>query len=117
MRKENESVRRLRALVAAAIVIASAAPAAAQTAPLTARGQALLQSKCAYCHAIGPSGDSPHRGAPPFRMLMQRYPPQALEEALGEGLSTGHPDMPEFVFEPAEIAAIVAYLNVLRSWR
>jgi mono/diheme cytochrome c family protein len=107
----------MRTLALAAVLIASATPAAAQTAPLTARGQALLQSKCGYCHAIGQSGDSPHRGAPPFRMLMQRYPPQALEEALGEGLSTGHPDMPEFVFEPAEIAAILAYLNVLRSWR
>jgi mono/diheme cytochrome c family protein len=104
-------------LLAAAALTAFAAPAAAQTAPLVARGEALLQAQCGYCHAIGQTGDSPHRGAPPFRTLMQRYPPQALEEALGEGLSTGHPDMPEFVFEPAEIAAIIAYLNVLRSWR
>jgi cytochrome c len=46
---------------------------------------------------------------------MQRYKPEQLEEALGEGLSSGHPAMPEFVFEPYEISAIVAYLGTLRQ--
>jgi hypothetical protein len=46
--------------------------------------------------------------------VVTRYPPQDLAEALAEGISTGHPDMPEFVFQPAEIEAIVAYLNHLK---
>jgi mono/diheme cytochrome c family protein len=103
--------------LAVVALIAGATASAAQDASLRGRGERLLQAKCGYCHAIGLTGGSPHRGAPPFRILMMRYAPEALEEALGEGLSTGHPDMPEFVFEPAEIAAIVAYLAALRRSR
>jgi hypothetical protein len=33
---------------------------------------------------------------------------------LAEGLSTGHPDMPEFVFEPHDISAILAYLQSIQ---
>jgi mono/diheme cytochrome c family protein len=95
----------------------SAAAVAAQDAALQGRGERLLQAQCGYCHAVGLSGESAHKAALPFRELMKRYPPESLEEALGEGLSTGHPDMPEFVFEPPEIAAIVAYLDRLRSRR
>jgi len=36
-----------------------------------------------------------------------------LEEALGEGISTGHPDMPEFVATPTQIDAIVSYIKSL----
>jgi hypothetical protein len=42
-------------------------------------------------------------------VVVTRYPPQDLAEALAEG----HPDMPEFVFQPTEIEALVAYLNKL----
>jgi hypothetical protein len=35
----------------------------------------------------------------------------------GEGLSTGHEAMPEFVFQPDEIAAIVGYLDTLHNSR
>jgi cytochrome c len=34
---------------------------------------------------------------------------------LAEGLSVGHPDMPEFVFEPDEIAGILAYLKSIQE--
>jgi hypothetical protein len=44
-------------------------------------GRAILQ-KCASCHAIGRTGESPHKLAPPFRTLGQRYPIESLEEAL-----------------------------------
>ncbi len=43
------------------------------------------------CHAIGRSGDSPNKDAPAFRTLGQRYPVDSLEEALGEGILSGHP--------------------------
>jgi len=87
-------------------------PAAAQNdAELKQQGQALLAMHCARCHAIASTGDSPHRQAPPFRTLGQKYPVEWLGEALGEGLSTGHPDMPEFVFKPQEINAILTYCN------
>jgi mono/diheme cytochrome c family protein len=78
------------------------------------QGQALLAAHCARCHAIASTGESPHRQAPPFRTLGQKYPVDWLAEALGEGLSTGHPDMPEFVFEPQEINAILTYLQSIQ---
>jgi len=46
-------------------------------------------------------------------MLHLRYPIEDLEEALAEGISTGHPDMPEFVADPQQIGAIVAYIRTL----
>jgi hypothetical protein len=46
-------------------------------------------------------------------VVVTRYPPENLAEALAEGIVSGHPDMPEFVFEPAEIEAILAYLGAL----
>jgi mono/diheme cytochrome c family protein len=42
------------------------------------------------------------------------YPPESLAEALAEGIVSGHPDMPEFVFKPPEIEAIIAYLDSLK---
>jgi cytochrome c len=77
------------------------------------RGEALLQNNCAICHAIGLTGDSPHDEAPPFRQVMTVYPAASLTEALGEGLITGHPDMPEFVFPSEDVGAIVSYLKTL----
>ena len=111
----------MRALVAAVLLIAAAAAEVAVAEPdaaaLRERGRALLAEKCSRCHAIGTTGASPLAQALPFRTIMQRYSPQALEEALAEGLSTGHEAMPEFVFEPHDIAAIVSYLATLRGGR
>jgi cytochrome c len=77
-------------------------------------GHSLVAAHCSRCHAIERTGTSPHRDAPPFRTLGQKYPVDWLAEALGEGLSTGHPDMPEFVFEPQEINAILSYLRSIQ---
>jgi cytochrome c len=77
------------------------------------KGKKILEANCSRCHAIGETGTSPHAQAPPFRTVVTRYAPANLAEALAEGIASGHPDMPEFVFEPAEIDAIVAYLDNL----
>ena len=79
------------------------------------RGEALLAKNCSMCHAIGRFGRSPHRQAPPFRALSKRYPIESLSEALGEGLFTGHPDMPEFVFAPRDVGAILSYLQSIQE--
>ena len=78
-------------------------------------GRFLLEKNCGGCHAIDKTGDSQHKLAPPFRMLGQRYSIESLEEALGEGIMSGHPDMPEFQFEPSDVGAIIAYLKVLQA--
>jgi mono/diheme cytochrome c family protein len=85
------------------------------SAALEKRGAALLTENCARCHAIGRAGASPHAAAPPFRTLARKYPIESLAEALGQGLSVGHPDMPEFVFEPHDIGGILAYLKSIQD--
>ena len=79
------------------------------------RGEELLTRSCASCHAVGRNGESPVKGAPPFRTLGQRYPVESLEEALGEGILSGHPDMPEFSFDARDVGAIIAYLKSIQQ--
>ena len=103
-------------LVAAAWLVLSGCVAMAQdNAAIKRRGETLLASNCSRCHAIGRTGASSHRQAPPFRTLGHRYPIETLAEALAEGLYTGHPDMPEFVFEIRDVAAILAYLQSIQE--
>ncbi len=103
-------------LLAVAMILMGASVASAQDdSALNREGRSLLASHCARCHAIDHAGNSPHREAPPFRTLSQRYPVEYLAEALAEGLSTGHPDMPEFVFEVQEVSAILAYLQSIQT--
>jgi hypothetical protein len=47
--------------------------------------------------------------------LGRRYPIDALAEALAEGLSSGHPDTPEFRFEIQDVDAILAYLKSIQQ--
>jgi cytochrome c len=75
------------------------------------RGGELLSRLCSNCHAVGGKDKSRHPSAPPFRQIMSRYKAEMLAEALAEGLSTGHSDMPEFTFEPEQISAIIEYLD------
>lgn len=86
-------------------------PQAQPDAALIQRGKVLIEDRCSGCHATGVSGDSPVAKAPAFRSLKRKYPLENLAEALAEGIVTGHPDMPQFVFTPAEIDAIIAYLD------
>ena len=78
-------------------------------------GFELLRANCARCHAIDAESQSPEPKAPPFRDVVKRYDPAALEEALAEGIVTGHENMPEFEFEPEQVSAIVAYLDTLKA--
>ena len=105
---------RLGIFLAAAVL---AAPCGASAADLSgaARGALLVQANCSRCHATVAGGISPLPAAPTFVDVAGRYPPEELEEALAEGIITGHAAMPEFVFQPDEIDAIVAYLGTLRK--
>ena len=98
-------------LMASAMVLVSF-PAAAQDLK---RGEMLLDRACGSCHAVGRSGDSAVKNAPALRTLGQRYPVEALEEALGEGFMSGHPDMPEFRFDAHDVGAIIAYLKSIQQ--
>jgi mono/diheme cytochrome c family protein len=87
-------------------------PVMAQS-PNVQRGIAFARLHCAQCHAIDKVSPSPLRIAPPFRELHRRYPVESLEEALAEGIITGHPSMPEFRLEPDQIGDFIAYLKWL----
>jgi mono/diheme cytochrome c family protein len=106
--------RRLVLAIMTTVAMGYSVPAQDNTA-LEKRGEALLAKNCASCHAIGRTGTSPHAKAPPFRTLSRKYPIERLAEALAEGLSVGHPDMPEFVFEVDEVGAILAYLASIQE--
>ncbi len=100
-------------IVVVVTLAASAIDVAAET-DIAAKGKALVATNCSRCHAIDKDDKSPHHEALPFREVVLRYPPDQLAEALAEGIMSGHPDMPEFTFEPAEIDAIVGYLATLK---
>ncbi len=78
-------------------------------------GEALLTRDCAPCHAVGAAGNSPRLLAPAFRTLGTRYPIDALEEALGEGIMSGHPDMPEFRYDADDVGDIIDYLKSIQK--
>ena len=79
------------------------------------RGQRIAAVTCASCHAIAAEGASPLPEATPFREIVHRYPLDRLEEAFAEGLVTGHPAMPPFVFRASEIDDLIAYLETVRD--
>ncbi len=102
----------IRFFVAAALAWVAAQPALAQSN--LKQGETLLTRDCARCHAVGLTGNSPRPDAPAFRTLGTRYPIEQLEEALGEGIMSGHPDMPEFRFDAGEVGAIIDYLKSIQ---
>lgn len=81
------------------------------------RGREIALANCSRCHSVEAVGASPLPAAPPFRVLHGRYPVEQLEEALAEGIGTGHPEMPEFRFEPDQISDFLAYLRSLEKRR
>ena len=100
--------------MAAVLVAAAAGSCAAEPlSPSAQRGKTFVQANCAQCHAVGPDGASPLAIAPPFRTLHRRYPVESLQEALAEGIVTGHPTMPQFRLDPDQIAGVIAYLKSL----
>ncbi|MBL8549090.1 MAG: cytochrome c [Hyphomonadaceae bacterium] len=117
-------VSALALIVATLLAACASAPEAAPViaaddgrAALVAQGRALAETHCRTCHSIGPTGDSPYAEAPPLRTLSERYPVGMLEEAFAEGVLVGHPAMPEFQLEPAQIDALVAFLESIQERR
>lgn len=97
------------------LVLAACATEAPQSSSETReRGRELAAANCSSCHAVGATGESPAPEAPPFRELSRNYRVDALEEALAEGISVGHPAMPQFEFAPEDVSAIVQYLQSIQ---
>ncbi len=101
-----------RFTLGAVMVLSCSASSLAQS-PAVQRGLGFARANCARCHAIDKVSPSPLSIAPPFRNLHLKYPVEALEEALAEGIMTGHPSMPQFRLDPGQIADVIAFLKSL----
>lgn len=86
---------------------------AVAASPAEQRGKTFVLNNCARCHSIDRVTPSPLKIAPPFRTLHLRYPIETLGEALAEGISTGHPTMPQFQLAPDQINDLLSYLKTL----
>ena len=101
------------ALIAAMLLGAGVAWAVEKD--LTDKGEVLVRENCSRCHAIGLEGASANPEAPPFRTLSSKYPIENLAESLAEGIVSGHPEMPIFVFDAHQVDAIIAYLDSIQQ--
>ena len=73
-----------------------------------------MQEFCSPCHAVGKSGPSPHIGAPPFRTLSRSFDLDRFAQRLEQGISSSHPDMPEFKFSEQDARDVSAYLRSIQ---
>ena len=109
--RRSRRPRLLSPVVIAFSVVAAAA--SCKAAPNVLAGKAFAQANCSHCHSIDKVTRSPLAIAPPFRILHERYPVESLEEALGEGITTGHPSMPEFRLDPGQVGDFISFLKSL----
>lgn len=99
----------MKPLVLAMVLLGCAGDAMAQPRS----GREIARQDCGACHAVGRYDRSKLPAAPPLRTLAAKYDVEGLAEALAEGISVGHPRMPEFVYPPDEIDNLIAYLKNL----
>lgn len=92
--------------------LALASPATAWDAGVE-RGRTFARTNCGGCHAVERVGASPLKEAPLFRELHTRYDVDDLGEAFAEGITTGHPGMPEFQLDTAQITDLLAFMKSL----
>ncbi|APO52748.1 c-type cytochrome [Bradyrhizobium diazoefficiens] len=78
--------------------------------------EALLQRMCSRCHAVGKTGTSPNKVAPPFRRLGENklYDPDFMQR-LQDGYSSIHRFMPTFRFGRDDAEAVVNYLRAIQE--
>jgi len=108
-----------RAVVRLALVLVlMAAPASVAAQPsAAAAGKAIAKRDCGACHATGRRDRSKLPAAAPFRTLGAKYDVADLGEALAEGISVGHPTMPQAAYPPDQVSQLIAYLTKLQPRR
>jgi mono/diheme cytochrome c family protein len=79
-------------------------------------GKELLQKLCARCHAVGRTGASPNRLAPPFRSFSEtKLYDSDFMQRLQEGYSSIHRFMPTFHFNRDDAQAVVNYMKSIQE--
>ena len=101
-------------LVAMSAALVAASAFADERAEQVFRGWQIAVDACGDCHAVGAGGASPLPIAPPFHQLARNYPLEWLEEALAEGMVTGHENMPIIELDPVQIDDFLTYLATIQ---
>ena len=79
-------------------------------------GREMLQQLCARCHAIGRTGSSPNKQAPPFRSFSEtKLYDSDFVQRLQDGLSSVHPFMPTFRFNREEAEEVLSYMKSIQE--
>ena len=79
-------------------------------------GKEMLQKLCARCHAVGKTGASPNRQAPPFRSFSEtKLYDSDFTKRLQDGLSSIHPFMPTFRFNREDAEEVVNYMKSIQE--
>ena len=107
-------MKRLPTVLSLLVMLIVSGPAAQAQDPVS-HGQALVAEFCGRCHAMGTKGKSRHPDAPPFRTLGRKIDLDEFPRVLERGISSGHPDMPEFKFSHDDALAVRAYLRVIQE--
>ena len=102
------------ASIAALFALLLAGVAARAQDPV-AHGRAIAKEFCAKCHAIGKTGKSPHEEAPPFRKFGQILDLDNFPGAQMHGLSSNHPDMPQFDLTTQDARDLRDYLRTVQE--
>lgn len=87
----------------------------AQAQDPVVQGRQIVEEFCGPCHATGKTGASPHADAPPFRTLARSFDLDRFPQLLERGISSNHPDMPEFKFNEASARAVRDYLRTVQA--
>jgi cytochrome c len=103
-----------RTVLLAALASSMPAPSAAQPSEIQQhRGETIVASRCARCHAVGRQGRSPDARAPTFATLARRISPEDLRTMLERGALVGHPEMPNVALGERDVDAVVEYFRTL----
>lgn len=100
---------------AAALLALAPLAAVAQEQDPIRHGHALAKEFCADCHAIGTRDRSRNREAPPLRNLGRTIDLDYFARALSRGLSSTHPDMPQFKFHFQDARDLRDYLRTIQD--
>jgi mono/diheme cytochrome c family protein len=105
---------RLLTILFALLALIPALSAARAQDPVR-QGRMLVKEFCARCHSIGRRGRSPHADAPPLRYMGRTYDLDEFPRTLERGISSNHPDMPEFKFSEENARAVRDYLRTIQQ--
>lgn len=80
------------------------------------QGKEMVQQLCARCHAVGRTGASPNRLAPPFRSFSEtKLYDSDFKQRLLTGLTSIHPFMPTFRFNREDAEEVLGYMRSIRE--